>query len=45
MWVPHTAEHYLDLKGIRVHQKMSFGNYLLFAVDEKEKISAPKTEP
>jgi hypothetical protein len=45
MWVPHTAEHYLDLKGVRVHQRMSFGNYLLFAVDEKEKISAPKTEP
>ncbi|MGB2664663.1 MAG: hypothetical protein WAK48_11700 [Candidatus Acidiferrum sp.] len=45
MWVPHTAEHYIDLKGIRVHQRMSFGNYLLFAVDETEKISAPKTEP
>ncbi|MGB2634134.1 MAG: hypothetical protein WAM58_09370 [Candidatus Acidiferrum sp.] len=45
MWVPHTAEHYLDLKGIRVHQRMRFGNYLLFAVDEKEKIATPKTEP
>ena len=45
MWVPQTAELYSDLKGRRVHQRMNFGNYLLFAVEEKQKISAPKTNP
>jgi len=45
MWVPSMAEHYIDLRGVRVHQQMNFGNYLLFAVDEKQRISAPKAEP
>jgi hypothetical protein len=42
MWVPQTAELYSDLRGKRVHQRMNFGNYLLFSVDDKQKISAPK---
>jgi len=45
MWLPQTAELYSELKGRRVHQRMSFGNYILFSVDEREKIAAPKSVP
>jgi hypothetical protein len=42
MWLPQTAEVYFDWKGRRVHRRHSFNNYLLFAVDEKQRIAAPK---
>jgi hypothetical protein len=45
MWLPQTAELYCDPKGKRVHRRLSFTNYLLFAVDEKQKISAPDISP
>ena len=43
MWLPKTAELYSDPKGRRFHRRLNFTNYLLFAVDDKEKISAPNT--
>jgi tetratricopeptide (TPR) repeat protein len=45
MWVPHSAEVFSDLKGKRIHQRMDFSNYLLFSVDDTQKISSPKTIP
>jgi hypothetical protein len=45
MWLPQTAELYCDPKGKRVHRRLSFTNYLLFAVDEKQKISTPNVSP
>jgi len=45
MWLPKTAELYCDPKGKRIHRRLSFSNYLLFAVDEKQKISAPEYRP
>lgn len=45
MWLPQTAELYSDLNGRRIHQRMSFSNYLLFTVDDKQQISSPKTSP
>jgi hypothetical protein len=45
MWVPHSAEVFSDLKGKRIHQRMDFSNYLLFSVDDTQKISPPKTIP
>ena len=45
MWLPQTAEVFTDLKGRRIHQRMSFSNYLLFAVDDKQQVSSPKTSP
>jgi len=39
------AELYCDLRGKRLHRRLSFTDYLLFAVDDKEKISLPKTSP
>jgi hypothetical protein len=45
MWLPQTAEMFSDLRAKKIHRRMSFSNYLLFAVDDKQQISAPKTDP
>jgi tetratricopeptide (TPR) repeat protein len=45
MWLPQTAELYSDLRGKRIHRRLNFTNYLLFAVDDKERISAPNISP
>jgi tetratricopeptide (TPR) repeat protein len=42
LWLPQTAELYFDFNGRRMHRRHQFSNYLLFAVDEREKISDPK---
>jgi len=42
MWLPQNAEVHYDWKGRRSHRRHSFKNYLLFSVDEKQRISAPK---
>jgi tetratricopeptide (TPR) repeat protein len=44
MWLPHSADVYYDWKGKRIHRRHSFSNYMLFAVDEKQKISTPKVD-
>jgi tetratricopeptide (TPR) repeat protein len=44
MWLPQTAEVYFDWRGRRMHRRHSFSNYLLFSVDEKQRISEPKPE-
>jgi tetratricopeptide (TPR) repeat protein len=43
LWLPENAELFFDFGGRRMHRRHHFSNYLLFSVDEKEKISAPKT--
>ncbi len=42
MWLPMTANIYLDLRGRRIRRINVFNNYLLFSVDERQNISAPK---
>jgi tetratricopeptide (TPR) repeat protein len=42
MWLPANVEVYSDWKGRRVHRQHKFSNYLLFSVDDRQKISAPK---
>jgi hypothetical protein len=44
MWLPQNAELYCEWKGKRMHRRLSYRNYLLFSVDERQKISEPKTE-
>jgi len=44
MWLPQSAEVYYDWKGRRIHRRHSFSNYLLFAVDDKQKITVPKVD-
>jgi tetratricopeptide (TPR) repeat protein len=43
MWLPSNAEVYSDWRGRRFHRRHNFSNYLLFAVDDKQRISAPKS--
>jgi Tfp pilus assembly protein PilF len=47
LWLPQSAEIFLDFNGRRIHRRHHFNNYLLFSVDDKQKISAPtvKAEP
>ena len=45
MWLPQTAEVYTDFRGRRIHRRLTFSDYLLFAVDEKQRIATPKADP
>jgi tetratricopeptide (TPR) repeat protein len=42
MWLPASVEVFSDWRGHRAHRQHHFNNYLLFSVDDKQKISAPK---
>ena len=42
LWLPQTAEVFFEWNGRRVHRRHTFNNYMLFAVDEKERIANPK---
>jgi tetratricopeptide (TPR) repeat protein len=42
LWLPASAELFLDFHGHRMHRRHYFRNYLLFSVDETQKISEPK---
>ena len=42
MWLPASADIYFNLRGRRIRRKNTFTNYLLFTVNEKQSISAPK---
>src|SRR5262249_53351672 len=44
LWLPASAELFLDFNGHRIHRRHSFKNYLLFSVDDMQKISEPKGE-
>ncbi|HTZ47686.1 MAG TPA: tetratricopeptide repeat protein [Verrucomicrobiae bacterium] len=41
LWLPHSAEVYFDWQGQRVHRRHNFDNYMLFSVDEQERIGKP----
>jgi hypothetical protein len=45
MWLPQTAEVYSDWKGKRIHRRLGFSDFFLFAVDDKQKISTPTPVP
>jgi tetratricopeptide (TPR) repeat protein len=42
MWLPQSAEVFYEWRGHRVHRVHTFSQYMLFSVDDKQKISAPK---
>ena len=42
MWLPMTADIYFSLRGRRIRRRNVFQKYLLFSVEEKQSISAPK---
>jgi tetratricopeptide (TPR) repeat protein len=44
LWLPRSAEVHFDWRGQRVHRRHSFDHYLLFSIDENERIGSPKGE-
>lgn len=41
LWLPKSADWYCSLSGKRFHRRHVFSQFLLFSVDDKQKISAP----
>jgi hypothetical protein len=41
LWLPQSAELFFELGGRRIERRLRFSNYLLFSVDENQKIAAP----
>ena len=42
MWLPKSADWYCNLAGQRYHRRHSFSHFLLFSVEDIQKIGAPK---
>jgi tetratricopeptide (TPR) repeat protein len=42
LWLPQSVDVYFAWLGRQIHRRHSFNNYKLFAVEEKQQISAPK---
>ncbi len=42
MWLPKSADWYCSISGRRYHRRHSFSNFLLFSVDDSQKIGKPK---
>jgi Tfp pilus assembly protein PilF len=45
LWLPNSAEIFMDFRGRRLHRIHNFSDYLLFSVDDKQKIQKPAEEP
>ena len=45
IWLPQTVELTSERRGKRFHERIEFSNYLLFAIDNKQQIAAPKSKP
>lgn len=43
LWVPQSAEVYYNWRGHRTYRRHNFSNYLLFSVEDRQKIEAPQT--
>ena len=41
LWLPYSAETYLDFNGHRIHRRQDLSNYLLFWVDDRQQIEKP----
>jgi tetratricopeptide (TPR) repeat protein len=42
LWLPKTADWYCQIAGRRYHRRHTFSHFLLFSVDETQKIGRPK---
>jgi len=42
LWLPGSADLYMDFRGRRYHHRHSFSDFLLFSVDATQQIQAPK---
>lgn len=44
VWLPVAVEFVCKRKGKRSHERMTFTDYLLFAIDDQQQITAPKIQ-
>jgi hypothetical protein len=44
LWLPSSADYYAIFRGHRFHRRHSFTNYVLFSIDDKQKIEEPPKE-
>jgi len=44
IWLPQTADLVSERRGKRLHERISFSDYLLFAIDNRQELSAPKPQ-
>lgn len=44
LWLPVSADYYAIFRGHRFHRRHSFADYLLFSIDDKQKLGNPPTE-
>ena len=42
LWLPKSADWYCSISGHRYHRRHSFSNFLLFSIDDSQKIGKPK---
>ena len=42
LWLPISAEVHFEWMGQRIHRRHSFDKYMLFSIEEKERIGSPK---
>ncbi len=42
VWLPVAAEFVCERKGKRIHERLTFTDYLLFAIDNQQQINVPK---
>jgi hypothetical protein len=45
LWLPKTAEIYVDFRKHRFYRRHSFDHYMLFSVDSEEKHKEPVNQP
>jgi Tfp pilus assembly protein PilF len=45
LWLPKSADWYSSLSGQRYHRRHTFSHFLLFSVDDSQKIGKPKDSP
>lgn len=42
LWLPASADYYAVLRGQRFHRRHSFTDYILFSIEDKQKIGEPR---
>jgi len=41
-WLPATTDFYTEFRGKRIHRRLSYSDYVLFSVEERQQISPPR---
>jgi hypothetical protein len=44
LWLPASADYYASYAGHRFHRRHTFTDYLLFSIEDQQKIGAPPKE-